>query len=428
MTRNVLLLLLCLAIAGMEGCHDDKQNSGAAKPESGQSTSPGEKNGQAKTGEKGGHRNQKDGSVPADTVRIAREDQGRAGIRVGAVTARSMPRMLTVAGQVAMDEKHTEHIGALADGRIENVYVLPGDAVHRGQTLATLHSHMVHETVAALTQAFAAADRQQSALKFANQANDRYAKLYTIQAASLEEKQRAEQEVAQEQKGLTDAEANVRAEREHLAELLQVSPESLRPGTLYNKELIPVSAVADGVVIARNVTPGQVVSTGDETFVTSNLSTIWVNAAVNERDLSAVHTGASATVSTPGVSGGGLRGKVMMLGDVVDPQTRTLPVRLSVPNPGIRLRPGMFVTASIDEPATRMAVFVPSGALQDVNGFRVVFVTPDGVNFQGRAVKTGVETKGLVEIAEGLQATDHVVVEGAFMVKGELLKGTVGED
>ena len=428
MTRSALLLLLCFVLAGVGGCHGDTQNSGAAKPASGQTSTGGGKSAQAKTEAKYGHGDSKGGAVPANTVHIAREDQGRAGIRVGAVTARSMPRLLTVAGQVAMDEKHTEHIGALADGRIESVYVLPGDAVHRGQTLATLHSHMVHETVAALTQAFAAADRQQSALKFANQANDRYAKLYAIQAASLEEKQRAEQEVAQQQKGLVDAEANVRAEREHLAELLQVPPESLRPGTLYNKELIPVRAVADGVVIARNVTPGQVVSTGDETFVTSNLSTVWVNAAVNEKDLSAIHAGASVTVSTQGVSGAGLRGKVMMLGDVVDPQTRTLPVRLSVPNPGIRLRPGMFATASIEEPATRMAVFVPSGALQDINGFRVVFVTPDGVNFEARAVKTAAETRGLVEIAEGLQPTDHVVVDGAFMVKGELLKGTVGED
>ena len=420
MNRSSLLLLLCLAIAGLGGCRGGKQDGDATQPASGQSRSAAESEGS------GGDR--KDGSVPANTVRIAREDQGRAGIRVAAVIARTMPTLLTVTGQVAMDEKHTERIGALADGRIESVYVLPGDSVHRGQTLATLHSHMVHETVAALTQAFAAAGRQQSALKFADQANDRYARLYAIQAASLEEKQRAEQEVAQQQKGLTDAEANVRAEREHLAELLQVAPESLQPGTLYNKELIPVRAVADGVVISRNVTPGQVVNTGDETFVTSNLSTVWVNAAVNEKDLSAIHLGASATVTTQGVTGEGLRGKVTMLGDVVDPQTRTLPVRLSIPNPRIQLRPGMFATVSVDEPGKRSAVFVPSGALQDVNGFRVVFVTPEGTHFEARAVKTGPETKGLVEITEGLAATDHVVIEGAFMVKGELLKGTVGED
>ena len=116
-----------------------------------------------------------------------------------------------------------------------------------------------------------------------------------------------------------------------------------------------------------------------------------------------------------------------MLGDVVDPQTRTLPVRLSVPNPGTRLRPGMFVTAAIAEPLTHTAIFVPADAMQDVNGFPVVFVTADGITFQARAVKTGAQTDGLVEVVEGLGPADHVVVNGAFMVKGELLKGTVGE-
>ena len=93
-------------------------------------------------------------------------------------------------------------------------------------------------------------------------------------------------------------------------------------------------AVSDGVVIARNVTPGQVVNTGDEAFVTSDLSTVWVSAAVNEKDLPDVHIGRAATVTTQGGNAQGLRGTVSMLGDLVDPQTRTVPVRLTVPNPG----------------------------------------------------------------------------------------------
>ncbi len=423
--------LLCVQ---MFGCHGEKPSSDTK-----QSNSSGGKGADSKSGGSDSTAGQKDGSVPSDMVKIASEDQGRAGIQVAAVVVRSMPQVLRTAAQVVMDEKHTQHIGTLADGRIENVYVLPGEHVRRGQTLATLHSHVVHETVAALTQAFAAVSRQQSAVDFATQARDRYAKLYSIQAASLEEKQRVEQELAQAQKDLIDAQANVRAEREHLAELLQVSPDTLRPGTLYNRELVPVRAVADGVVISRNITPGQVVNTGDEAFVTSDLSTVWINAAVNEKDIPQVHIGESAAVTIQGnqdahgdnpIAGpgtGSLSGHVAMLGDMVDPQTRTLPVRLVVRNPGTMLRPGMFTTAAIDESATRTAIFVPSGALQDVNGFRVVFVTADGLSFQARAVKTGALSGDLVEITEGLLPTDHVVVNGAFMVKGELLKGTVGE-
>ena len=98
-----------------------------------------------------------------------------------------------------------------------------------------------------------------------------------------------------------------------------------------------------------------------------------------------------------------------------------------MPNPGVRLRPGMFASAIIDEAATRTALFVPESALQDVNGLRVVFVTADNATFQVRAVKLGERSQGFVEVIEGLHPGDHIVVDGAFMVKGELLKGSVGE-
>ena len=327
-----------------------------------------------------------------------------------------------------MDERHTNRIGVLADGRIVAVSVLPGDPVHRGQTLATLHSHSVHETVEELVQAFDALRRQSTAVTYATQKRDRYVSLYGIRAASLQEKQEAEQEVAEAQKSRDDAQAMVVGEREHLAELLQVAPESLNANNLYQREMVPVRAVADGVVVSRSLTPGQVMHTGDEAFVTTNLATVWVNAAVNEKDLPDVRTGAGVSVALQGEGGRTRRGQVARSGEMLDPQTRTLPVRIVVPNPGLALRPHMFVTASIEEAGTRPAILVPADALQDVNGFRVVFVTPDGLNFMARAVKTGAESGGLIEVTEGLQPTDHVVAAGAFMVKGALLKGSVGED
>lgn len=412
MRHKLSLVLHAALLVAITGCHS---NTGADA----QKESPRQGNAPAEASDKA--------SVPADLVRIAREDQSRAGIQVAPVVVKSMPQTLNVSGQVAMDERHTNHIGALADGRVDSVFVLPGDTVRKGQTLATIHSHTVHETVAALTQAFAAVSRQQSAVNFATQARDRYAKLYGLQAASLEEKQRSEQEMAQAQKDLIDADAMMRAEREHLAEILQVSPDSLQPGTLYQRELVPVRAIADGVVISRNVTPGQVITTGDEIITTSNLSAVWVNAAVNEKDVPQMKIGSTATVTAQTSGTVSLQGTVTMLGDVVDPQTRTLPVRISVANPGTRLRPGMFVTAGIAEPATQNTIFVPQNALQDVNGFRVVFTTKDGSTFRASPVKTGLESGDLIEITDGLKPGDRIVVKGAFMVKGELLKGTVGE-
>jgi multidrug efflux pump subunit AcrA (membrane-fusion protein) len=286
---------------------------------------------------------------------------------------------------------------------------------------------MVHETVGALVQAFAAVDRERSAVSFAQEVRDRYHHLYSIQAASLEETQRSEQDLLQAKNLLIDAEATVRMEREHLSELLQVSPESLTPGTLYDREIVPIRSVMDGVVIVRNITVGQVVNTGFESFVVSNLSSVWVTAAVNERALSLVHEGVSANVTTQAYPGEAFTGRITMVGDTLDPQTRTVPVRIVVPNPGARLRPGMFATAQIAEGQTEDAVFVPEDALQDINGMQVVFVTQDGTTFRAQTVTVGTRTAGKAAIVDGLRRGDRIAVAGAFMVKSAMLKGTMGE-
>ncbi len=431
MRRPAMALLLAVALC-VTGCRGGDSGSGKGGGSDAKASDQGKKTSGSDAAGAGsdtsGKSDDDKSSTPTDVVKIAPADQAKAGIRIAPVQVRQVPRQLSVAGQVAMDERHTDHIGVLADGLIERVFVLPGDSVHAGQTLALLHSHTVHETVGALTQAFAAVDRQTSAVRFAEINRDRYQHLFSLQVASQEEAQRADQQLRQSQQDLTDAQANVRMEREHLSELLQVPPASLTPSTLENRELVPVRAVAAGSVITRNVTPGQVVSMGTDAFVVSNLATVWVTASVNEVDLPHVRRGAHASLTTQGYPGTSFPATVAMLGDQLDPQTRTVPVRLAVPNPGTRLRPGMFVTAGIDEPASATAVFIPQDALQDVNGLRVVFVTQDGTNFQVRAVKPGTTSQGLVQIVEGLNPTDHVVVDGAFMVKGELLKGSVGEE
>ncbi len=428
--RRLTFCLLLLVFAGTLGGGCSRKQDGDASPDKsspGKSTSSDQSGSSASQTQDQPDKSAKGGAQANDIVKIPAEDQQRAGIQTAYVLVQRTPRALSVAGQVAMDEQHTSHLGAIADGRIVAVNVLPGASVRRGQVLGSLHSHMVHETVGSLVQAYAAADRQQGAVTFARQAQERYHHLYSIQAASLEESQRSDQELLQAQKMLVDAEAAVHMEREHLSELLQVPAESLNPGNLYDRELIPIRSPMDGVVIARNISVGQVVDTGFVAFEISNLSTIWVTAAVNQQDLPLIHQGATADVVTAGFPDQVFHGRVAMIGDTVDPETRTIPVRVVVPNPGTRLRPGMFASAHIAEPATRDAVFVPEDALQNVNGMPVVFATSDGLTFQARTVNVGTRSMGKAEIVDGLRPGDRIVVNGAFMVKSEMLKGTMGD-
>ena len=418
-----LVWALFLSVA-LTGC--SKHPSSSSKTTSGGSSDSGSNASSSANAESKLDKSSEGGAQPNDTVNISEDDQQRAGVQTALVYVQAVPRVLSVAAQVAMNEENTVHLGTIADGRITAVSVLPGAIVHRGESLGSIHSHSVHETVGALIQAFADADRQRGAVNFARQAQERYGHLYSIQAASLEESQRATQELQQAEKMLVDAEATVRMEREHLSELLQVSPDSLRPDNLYDKELIPIVSPIDGVVVARNITVGQVVGLGFDAFGITNLSTVWVTAAVNQQDLPLIHVGATAGISDPASPSNLLRGRVTMLGDTLDAQTRTVPVRIVVPNQGTPLRPGMFVSAQIAEPTTRTALFVPEDALQDINGLQVVFATADGHTFQARTVSVGTHSLGKAEVVSGLKPGDRIVAKGAFMVKAEMLKGTIG--
>ena len=421
MTSKLSMICVIALILSFSGCSKKKESGGSSK-------GGGQGSGSSSASSAGeSDKSSKGGAQATDVVKISSDDQRRAGIQFVPVSVEQVARVLSAAGQVQMDEQHTSHVGTVADGRIAAVAVLAGAVVHRGQVLGTLHSHVVHETVGALVQAYAEADRQRGAVNFARQAQERYHHLHSIEAASLEESQRSDQEVLQAQKMLVDAQANVRMEREHLSELLQVSPESLTPNNLYDKELIPIRSPIDGVVMARNISVGQVVDTGFEAFVISNLSTVWVTAAVNEQDLALLHVGSQADVVTAGFQDRVFKGRVGMIGAALDPETRTTPVRIVVPNPGSLLRTGMFASVHIAQPRTREAIFVPEDALQDINGMKVVFTTRDGTSFQARTVTLGTRSMGKAEVVEGLGQEDRIVVNGAFMVKSEMLKGTMGE-
>jgi RND family efflux transporter MFP subunit len=180
-------------------------------------------------------------------------------------------------------------------------------------------------------------------------------------------------------------------------------------------------------VIKRNITPATVVQAGTEAFVVTNLSTVWVTGAVSERDISLVRIGSPVTVKVQGYPDEIFHGSVGQVGSTLDPETRTIPVRVVVPNPGLRLKPEMFATATIEETATKPAIFVPEDSLQEIRGIATVFVLTDADHFRAQSVSLGTRSDRRVEVLQGLKPGDRIAVSGAFMVKSGLLKSSVGE-
>ncbi len=391
------------------------QGSGAAKGQSGNSN---EGEGAGKAG----------GSSNASVIKLTPDQLRNAGIRVTRLAPVQVPRTITAPAQVALDEQRTAHVSPVVDGRVTAIYAKPGDHVTRGAVLAHLHSHAIHDTIGAIEQDMADVARRQAAVAFQQQRADRYTHLYSIQAASLEESQRAQQDLLQSKNELAFSEVALHTEREHLADVLQVPPSTLTPDSLGHLEDAPIRAAIAGTVVARFVTPGMVLAPGTEVFTISDLRSVWVIAAINEADLASVRQGDPVTVRSAAWPGESFSGRVTLIGSTLDPTTRTVQVRATVPNPQGKLKPSMFATADIGERATRPALFVPEDAVQDVNGVPTVFITADGASFTAQAVKTAKPVHGQLEVLQGLKPGDNVAVAGTFTLKSELLKSSIGQD
>ena len=226
---------------------------------------------------------------------------------------------------------------------------------------------------------------------------------------------------------LRNAEVERATAREKLI-LLGLSPpkvDSLRSPSQITSE-IALTAPISGTITSRSINPGVVVEPNKELMKVTNLSTVWVIAQVYEKDLAKLRTGSGASVTSDAYPGRLFRGHVTYVDPNIDPQTRTIQVRIELENPGQVLKIGMFVNAAFGSMgnAESTAPVIPSSAVQNMGDKPVVFVATDKPNvFLVRPVRLGKETDGRFIVLEGLNVGDRIVTSGSFMLRAEMLKG-----
>jgi len=170
-----------------------------------------------------------------------------------------------------------------------------------------------------------------------------------------------------------------------------------------------------GIVVERNATIGATVGSDANLFKIVDISSVWIDANVFEKDLERVRRGQEVKVSVPAFPESNFSGKVILISTVVDPETRSLKVRTEVPNPNGRLKPDMFANVEIITDLRRAAISIPQSALLNDGGHTVVFVAA-GSGYEKRAVTAGIQSSDRVEILDGLQAGDKVVVKGNYLL------------
>ena len=365
--------------------------------------------------------------LPSNIVIIRQDSQTAAGFSLTKVLARPLPLTTTAVGSLTVDEEQTDHIGVVFAGVVTQVAVNVGDQVKDGQVLAHLHVHELHEAISAYRSALAEAERTRRLIDYARQSRDRYDSLYEIKFAS---KQEAEQAAMGYRNAVADndkANAMLQGARSHLADMLQVPDDKISESDL-RADSIPIKTPRSGIVIARYITPGMALNPGAQAFTVSGLSTLWMMAAVSEENLDGLRIGMPVTLRVRAYPGETFGGRIVQLGPQLDPATRTLTVRVLVPNRDGRLRPEMYATAEIERGASRSALFVPEVSVQNLNGNAVVFVRRPNSEFELRPVKLGARVDHEVEIVEGLKTGEEVVADGAFVVKSQFLTRSLAQE
>ncbi len=177
-----------------------------------------------------------------------------------------------------------------------------------------------------------------------------------------------------------------------------------------------------GRVVERKVTPGLVIKEDEELFTVANTAALWCFVQIPEKDLSLVRVGAPATITISSLSQREFPGRVDYLADVVDKATRTVRGRVRVDNPQNLLKVGMFANIAV-RVGQRTTLNVAETAILAANGDHFVFVEMAPGSYQKHLIKPGVKAGGRVEVLEGLEANELVVVQGGFTLKSELEKG-----
>lgn len=355
------------------------------------------------------------------TVEMKKAAQVQVGVAVTRAALASLTEYLNVTGTVQPVDNRVAHVYPIARGRIEETLVRVGDRVREGQELARFDNLEAGELGAQYQSAQAELrklriERQAAAQR--TERNKRLADLGAVPRKDLEASQAEEQSAAEAVQGQESVLAGLLARLRRFG----VKPDSNGP------PIAGIPAPIPGIVIAVSATPGEVIEAGKELFTIADISTVWVQAEVYEKDLGRIRTGQMAAVRVDTYGDRQFTGKVTYIGDVLDPKTRTVKVRCEVANQDALLKLDMFATINLPTVSQRQAVAVAESAVQQLNGKSIVFVQRSEEVFEPRPVALGMRVSGLVEIVSGLAAGELVATQGAFHLKSVLLEREIAEE
>ncbi len=326
-------------------------------------------------------------------------------IKLGQPHWANVAEQLVASGRIEANESRMSRISAPVAGRITELDVVVGQLVKRGQQIATLYSTDLSDAQFNFLRAFSQQALAQRSVARAKQ-------LVEADVIGTAELQRREAE-------LMEANAELASLRDQLR-VLGLSEEQISKiqNSRSINSLTPIASPIDGTIVERQVTFGQVVQPADALAVVADLSNVWLVADIPETAAGNITIDRHVEAEIPALPEMKIRGKLTFVSAVVNPETRTVRVRMDLANPKGRLKPAMLAMMTIKDTPERKQV-IPATAIVREGNIDAVFVQTDEDTFLMKEVDLGTEYNGGRVLNSGLAGGEKVVLQGAFHLNTE---------
>jgi cobalt-zinc-cadmium efflux system membrane fusion protein len=347
-----------------------------------------------------------------DTYSVKASDDLMAMLRLGEPQLSPMSGSIEVAGRIEANEIRIARVSAPVSGRITDLDVVEGQNVKKNDLLAVVTSTQLSEGQAAYLRAHLA--RRQ-----AERAVERAKRLLESDVIGEAELQRREAEFVQ-------ANLDLNAAKDQLRLLGMPEDAMARLETTRTVNAIShVLATIDGTVLQRSVTPGQMVQSAETVCVLADLSNVWLIADVPEQAAGSVTVGKQVEAEIPALPGVKLHGKLSFVSATVNPETRTVRIRMDLPNPARRFKPAMLATMLVKD-LPEMKRVIPLGAIVREENRDYVFVQTGPKSFRMRAVNLAPGNEGNKILVDGVASGEKIALDGAFHLNTERKRQALG--
>ncbi len=309
------------------------------------------------------------------------------GVQLGPVEYKPIHDEIRLYGNVQADERRLAYVQTRFAGWIRNLYAnATGDFVRKGQPLFTIYSPDLVTT----EQEYLLAKKNAGALQQS-----------TVEGVAA------------------GGSSLLQAAKERLSQW-EIPPSEIEKLDTTGKVItdLTINSPVSGYVTEKNALPNMYVQPETKLYTVADLSEVWVYAQVFQNDAGKIKPGNPAEVSVDAYPGKVFRGRVDYLLPQVDMTTRTLPVRLVFPNPGLKLRPGMYVNVTIGLPLGRQLV-VPASAAFHSGTKNLLFIYRGEGQIEPRAVDFGPRIGGSIVVLKGVKSGDQVVTSANFLIDSE---------